>query len=79
MKYVVLGSDGLWDELGLQECAGIVLSCSCAEAAAKALLDRALSNVARRYNLTPDQLHSLPISRRRKVHDDISVVVIPLQ
>jgi pyruvate dehydrogenase phosphatase len=52
MRYVVLGSDGLWDEIGLDESAQVVLASSCAEAAAKALLDKALENAAKRFNLT---------------------------
>ena len=47
--------------------------------AAKNLLQKALANVADSSKITVEELKIVPQGKRRRIHDDITVVVIPIQ
>ena len=51
MKYLILGSDGLWDEVTVEDAAEIVAECVDADHAAKILTAQALENAATRRRL----------------------------
>ncbi|CAH0475862.1 unnamed protein product [Peronospora belbahrii] len=79
-KFLIIGSDGLWDYLSNEEAVEIVngqASCGNHDLAARALVDRVLQKAAKRYGMTYQELLSLPPgSHRRRRHDDITVIVL---
>lgn len=44
----------------------------------KAIFEEALKHAAKTNNLSEDELKQLPLGKRRKIHDDITVVVVDL-
>lgn len=74
-QFVIFASDGLWEHLTNQEAVEIVHN-SPRMGAAKRLLKRALKKVARRLNITYEDLRTVEKGERRKYHDDITVVVL---
>jgi pyruvate dehydrogenase phosphatase len=78
-KFLILASDGLWDEMTEQEAAETIAEASSAQEAAEKLLDKALNHAAESNNMTRNALNLLPLGKRRSYHDDITVVVVPLQ
>uniref|UniRef100_M4B437 PPM-type phosphatase domain-containing protein n=1 Tax=Hyaloperonospora arabidopsidis (strain Emoy2) TaxID=559515 RepID=M4B437_HYAAE len=79
-KFLIIGSDGLWDYLSNEEAVDIVngqASCGNHDLAGRALVERVLQKAAKRYEMTYQELLSLPpgVNRRRR-HDDTTVVVL---
>ena len=77
-KFLILASDGLWDELSEHTVASIVASTNDPKEAADLLLEAALTNAAKNAHMTPSQLKALT-SGRRRLHDDISIAVLLLK
>jgi pyruvate dehydrogenase phosphatase len=80
-KFLIVATDGLWDEFTSQEAVSIVETALAAglrpEEAAIELVEAALSVAAKHRGITIEELKKLPQgSSRRSVHDDISVCVI---
>lgn len=77
-KSVILASDGLWDELERQEVAELFKSNEKAQMP-KILIERALSKAADAAKTTVQGLREIPAGKKRKLHDDITVVVVDLE
>ncbi|GMF10154.1 unnamed protein product [Phytophthora lilii] len=79
-KFLIIGSDGLWDYLSNEEAVKVVngqASCGNHDLAGRALVERVLQKAAKRYGMTYQELLSLPPgSHRRRRHDDTTVVVL---
>ncbi|GMF25572.1 unnamed protein product [Phytophthora fragariaefolia] len=79
-KFLIIGSDGLWDYLSNEEAVEVVngqASCGNHDLAGRALVERVLQKAAKRYGMTYQELLSLPPgSHRRRRHDDTTVVVL---
>eukprot|EP00501_MAST-03F_sp_TOSAG23-6_P002054 GSMAST32.ASY1.ANO1.2145.1 assembled CDS len=79
-SFVVMASDGLWDELSNDEAVNILSPSRICELAADRLVHVALSKAAARNGMTTDLLQLLPSGKsRRQLHDDITVMVIFLK
>jgi pyruvate dehydrogenase phosphatase len=78
-QYLILATDGLWDDVTIPEAAVIVASVGEPQAAAQALLERALMNAAASAKMPVDALKEMETSLRRNYHDDITIIVIPLK
>ena len=76
---LILGTDGLWDELGKQKVLEIVLGNS--RKPLEALLDKSLESAAESANISLSVLKKIPKGKgtRRKYHDDISMVFVDLK
>jgi pyruvate dehydrogenase phosphatase len=82
-QLIVLGSDGLWDELNEQQVATTAIEAfnrgATPEEISHKLIEVALAQAAESAKLRVDDLKRLPQGRdRRSLHDDISVVVLVL-
>ena len=81
-RFVILATDGLWDELTDQEAVSIVGQCVQAGApqeAADQLVAAALAHAAADCRMTLDELRALPPGdQRRGRHDDTTAVVLYL-
>lgn len=77
--YLIIATDGLWDDVSIPEAAEIVASVGEPQAAAQALLERALLNAAANRKMPVDALKELELGVRRSYHDDITIIVIPLK
>ena len=77
-KFLILASDGLWDEMSEQEAADLVGGLEDPGKAASLLLETALSIAAKNARLTVAELKALKHGRRR-LHDDISIAVVRLR
>ncbi|RLN54572.1 hypothetical protein BBJ28_00021297, partial [Nothophytophthora sp. Chile5] len=79
-KFLIMGSDGLWDYLSNEEAVQVVheqMACGNQDLAGRALVERVLQKAAKRYEMTYQELLSLPPgSHRRRRHDDTTVVVL---
>lgn len=79
-QFVIVGSDGLWDYLDNQEAVDIVREQALAgnhATAGRALVERVLQKAAKRYEMSYQDLLSLPPgNHRRRRHDDTTVVVL---
>lgn len=80
-RFVILGTDGLWDDLSEDEAVRIVFrgleQKRSPDEIAKVLVDKALTNAARESGMTLDELLQLPVGRaRRSRHDDTTAVVL---
>jgi pyruvate dehydrogenase phosphatase len=79
-KYLIMSSDGMWDELTRQDVATIVeKNIGSKETITTSLLDTALQTAAKRHNWTVEQLKKLEGKERRRNHDDMTIVVIDLE
>ena len=79
-RFLILASDGLWDELKVKDIEEIVLHTHSDKVQVIDQLFRsALKNAAIKCNKSEEDLRSLPLGGRRNFHDDISVVVVDLQ
>ena len=76
-KFLILASDGLWDEISEQKAAELVADLKDPNKAAEVLLEAALGVAAKNARLTLQELRGLTHHRRR-VHDDISIAVVRL-
>ena len=77
-RWLILASDGLWDEMTEQEAAEAIADANSAQEAAEMLLDKALNHAAEMSKMTRAELTLLPLGRRRSYHDDITIIVVPL-
>ena len=81
--FVVMATDGLWDEMSDQEAVDIVsqsLVQGKGQEAAQLLVEEALKRAAASAGLTLEELRALPPgSRRRNLHDDTTAVVVWLK
>lgn len=79
-RFLIIGSDGLWDYLSNEEAVEVVnaqASCGNHDLAGRALVERVLLKASKRYGMTYQELLSLPPgSHRRRRHDDTTVVVL---
>lgn len=79
-EFLILATDGLWDELSDQDAVSVVSQCCASgqkDSAAKVLVERALEHAAQEAGMTIEALRSLPPgSRRRSRHDDTTAVVV---
>lgn len=78
-QYLILATDGLWDDVSIQEAADIVATIGDSQTAAQALLERALLNAAASARMPIDSLKQMELGLRRNYHDDITIIVIPLK
>lgn len=79
--FIVLGSDGLFDFFTNDEVVRLVhqyVQQNPFGDPAKFLVEQLVLRVAGRYGLSVEALMSIPVGRRRKYHDDVTVIVIML-
>ncbi|KAK4796373.1 hypothetical protein SAY86_028699 [Trapa natans] len=79
--FVVIASDGLFDFFSNEEVVMLVHSCitdGTSTDPAKFLLDQLVSRAAKTAGFSTEELKSVPAGRRRKYHDDVTVMVIIL-
>lgn len=79
--FVVLGSDGLFDFFGNDEIVGIVsqfIQENPFGDPAKYLIEQLLVRAAQNADLSVEDLMNVPAGRKRKYHDDVTVIVILL-
>lgn len=74
-RFLILASDGLWEQLGNQEAVNVVAGGD-REGAAARLVVGALRKAARKRNGSYAEVKELGAGRRRPVHDDITCVVL---
>ncbi|KAF5750663.1 protein phosphatase 2C 68 [Tripterygium wilfordii] len=74
-KFLIFASDGLWEQLTIQEAAEIVHN-NPRSGIARRLVRTALNEAARKREMTYDELKKVDKGVRRFFHDDITVVVI---
>jgi pyruvate dehydrogenase phosphatase len=82
-RFVILASDGLWDQLSKDEATRIVAEAlqanNDADAAAKHLVEATLARAAERHDKSLEALKQVPAGKdRRRLHDDITVLVVLL-
>ncbi|KAJ3675827.1 hypothetical protein LUZ60_004869 [Juncus effusus] len=80
-SFIVLGSDGLFDFFNNEQVVGLVynyISEFPAGDPAKYLIDQLVLKAAQKAGFTTEQLMNVPAGRRRKYHDDVTVIVILL-
>lgn len=78
-KFLILASDGLWDEMTPQQAAEIAGKVNDPQEAAKLLLEAALEHAASEQKMQVQSMLAIPVGiKRRSLHDDITVVVVPL-
>eukprot|EP00742_Colponemidia_sp_Colp-10_P002323 GILJ01002479.1.p1 GENE.GILJ01002479.1~~GILJ01002479.1.p1 ORF type:complete len:421 (-),score=51.54 GILJ01002479.1:235-1446(-) len=77
--FVIIASDGLWDELTPEEAVQIASQEKEPELASQRLLESALKKAADRHHISVEQLKLIAPGRRRSLHDDITVAVVSLQ
>jgi len=78
-QFIIVGSDGVWDFLSNQEAVDIVREALAGNhaSAGRALVERVLQKSAKRYEMSYQDLLSLPAgSHRRRRHDDTTAVVV---
>jgi pyruvate dehydrogenase phosphatase len=80
-KFVIIGSDGLWDQLSNEEAVQFVSSMDSKDPQRNSadLIKFALDRGARDANMTIGQLLDLPYGQKRKRHDDITVIIVYLK
>lgn len=79
--FVVVGSDGLFDFFSNDETVSLVNSyilCNPSGDPAKFLLEQLVLRAADSAGFSTEELLSIPAGRRRKYHDDVTVIVIIL-
>lgn len=80
-QFVVLGSDGLFDFFSNDEVVNLVhvyILNNPSGDPARFLLEKLVSRAADSAGFSPEELMSVPAGRRRKYHDDVTVIVIIL-
>ncbi|XP_068660403.1 probable protein phosphatase 2C 40 [Aristolochia californica] len=79
--FVIVASDGLFDFFSNDEAVKLVYSIICNSHfgdPAKFLLEHLISRAAQSAGFSVDELMRIPAGRRRKYHDDVTVIVIIL-
>jgi pyruvate dehydrogenase phosphatase len=76
-KFLVLASDGLWDELSSREVAEVALAGPAKDIPSR-LIEKALLKVSARTKLSLQEIKQLEPGLRRNIHDDITVLVVEL-
>ncbi|XP_030536720.1 probable protein phosphatase 2C 40 [Rhodamnia argentea] len=80
-RFVVLGSDGLFDFFSNDEVAQLVhlfIQQNPVGDPAKHLIEELVQRAANNAGFSTDELLNIPAGRRRKYHDDVTVIVITL-
>ncbi|KAL4449096.1 hypothetical protein ABPG74_021088 [Tetrahymena malaccensis] len=78
-KFIVMASDGLWDEMNKATIAKIAYENKNDKTkVVSQLLSTALQHAADQRKLTLQQLADIPAGERRKLHDDITIVCVEL-
>mmetsp|Transcript_2786 Transcript_2786/g.3974 ORF Transcript_2786/g.3974 Transcript_2786/m.3974 type:complete len:525 (+) Transcript_2786:200-1774(+) len=80
--FLILGSDGLWEDIRNDEAVDLVAAAiqKGETNLAAVLVNEALDRAAKIYGMTASAIRSLSAGRpRRRVHDDITVIVILLE
>ncbi|KAH9329910.1 hypothetical protein KI387_002018, partial [Taxus chinensis] len=80
-RFVVIGSDGLFDFFSNDEVVKLVESFILAHPSAdpaKYILEKLLIRAAENAGMSIEQLMNIPAGRRRKYHDDVTVIIILL-
>lgn len=78
-KFIILASDGLWDEMSEQEAADMIYEIEDPKEAAELLLKTALEIAANKRGISKATLETIAPGVRRNYHDDITVIVVPLK
>ena len=79
-EFLILATDGLWDELNVQDVESIVLEAKNDKVAViDTLFKQAFKHAAVTSNKTEDELKNMSLGARRNYHDDISIVVVDLK
>lgn len=79
--FVIVASDGLFDFFSNEEAIGLVhsfVSSNPSGDPAKFLLERLVAKAAARAGFTLEELTNVPAGRRRRYHDDVTIMVITL-
>ena len=74
-RFLILASDGLWEQLSNQEAVNLVAGGE-KQGAARRLVVDAMKKAARKRNGSYEEVKELGAGRRRPVHDDITCVVL---
>eukprot|EP00249_Psilotum_nudum_P019013 c27063_g1_i1 orf=494-2260(+) len=80
-RFMVIGSDGLFDFFSNQEVVEYVdryISEKLSSDPAKYMLEQLLLRAAENAGMTVEQLKDIPSGRRRRYHDDVTIIVIIL-
>eukprot|EP01018_Ginkgo_biloba_P003618 Gb_24708 [translate_table: standard] len=80
-RFVVIGSDGLFDFFSNDEVVTLVdlyISDNPSGDPAKYILEQLVLRAAENAGMSMEQLMSIPVGRRRKYHDDVTVIIILL-
>jgi len=79
-KYLILSSDGMWDELNKNDVAQIVAkNVSDKQKLTTELLNNALGTAAKKINMTEGELRNISVGHRRRYHDDMTIIVVDLE
>jgi len=79
-KYLILSSDGMWDELKNDDVAQIVQkNLADKQKLTTELLNSALSTAAKKINMSEQELRSMAVGHRRRYHDDMTIIVVDLE
>ncbi len=74
-----MGSDGLWDFLNANEVAEIISNKKNLKSIADGLFTEVMTRAANDAQLTFEKLMKIPAGKRRKLHDDITILVFDLR
>lgn len=80
-KYLILATDGLGDFVSTNEIIDIIEEKEKKQnkdLVAQDLFDKVMSKAAEESNLTVPQLKSVPLGKRRNLHDDTTIIVLKL-
>ncbi|KAG0558251.1 hypothetical protein KC19_10G014300 [Ceratodon purpureus] len=81
-KFVVIGSDGLYDFFSNEEVVEHINRFLLQQPTgdpAQYMVEQLLLRAAANAGITVEQLKSIPIGRRRKFHDDVTIIVVDLR
>jgi len=79
-KYLILSSDGMWDELTKQDVAKIAeKNLNDKQKLTTDLLNSAIGIAAQKIKISESEIRSIPVGQRRKIHDDMTIVVVDLE
>jgi len=79
-RFLIMGSDGLWDEVTKDDIATIVSEHPTdKQQIVASLFHLILSRTAQKHNMTISELADLPLGDRRNYHDDITITIVDLK